>query len=456
MGVMPRALNVTEHATGPAQQHLQHAVQARWSTGLAGLASKVGSNEDAMSEAIVVLNAGSSSLKFSIYRIDGDDLTRVVRGQVEGVGTKPHFKAKDRKGAVLADVDMDTDGALAGHREAFAHVVQWASERYGDALSPAAVGHRVVHGGLEFAGPTLLTNEVIEKLDQLVPLVPLHQPHNLAAIRAVRSLRPDLPQVASFDTAFHRGRAAVTERFGLPAELYDRGVRRWGFHGLSYASVIDQLHEIAPDIAAGRVIVAHLGSGASMCAMRGGRSVDTTMSFSTLDGLPMGTRCGSLDPGVVLFLLKSRTCQQVEAMLYDESGLLGISGISNDVRELLASKSPRAAEAVEYFVYRAVREIGSLAGATGGIDALVFTAGIGENSPVIRQRICRGLAWLGVALEHSANERGRGCISPAGRSPSTWVIPSDEERVIAAGTWAVVRSAAKAENRQVSGAASSR
>jgi acetate kinase len=400
-----------------------------------------------MSEAIVVLNAGSSSLKFAIYRINGDDLVLAARGQVEGLGASPHFTAKDRKGAVLADADLDSEGARPGHREAFAHVARWVREQFGDALSPAAIGHRVVHGGLEFAGPALVDDEVLEKLDRLVPLVPLHQPHNLAAIRAVRSLRPDLPQVACFDTAFHRGRAPVTERFGLPAELYDRGVRRWGFHGLSYASVIDQLHEIAPDIAAGRVIVAHLGSGASMCAIRDGRSVDTTMSFSTLDGLPMGTRCGSLDPGVVLFLLKSRTCQQVEAMLYNESGLLGISGISNDVRELLASKSPRAAEAIEYFVYRAVREIGSLAAATGGIDALVFTAGIGENSPVIRQRICRGLAWLGVALEHSANERGRGCISPAGRSPSTWVIPTEEERVIAADTWAVVRSTAGAASR---------
>ena len=405
-----------------------------------------------MSEAIVVLNAGSSSLKFSIYRIDGDDLALVVRGQVEGVGATPRFKARDRMGAVLADAAMDTNGARVGHREAFAHVVQWAGERYRVALSPAAIGHRVVHGGLEFSRPTLLDDEVIEKLERLVPLVPLHQPHNLAAIRAVRSLRPDLPQVASFDTAFHRGRAPVTERFGLPAELYDRGVRRWGFHGLSYASVIDQLHQIAPDIADGRVIVAHLGSGASMCAMRGGRSVDTTMGFSTLDGLPMGTRCGSLDPGVVLFLMRSQTCQQVEKMLYDVSGLRGISGISSDVRELLASESPRAAEAIEYFVYRAVREIGSLAAATGGIDALVFTAGIGENSPVIRQRICRGLSWLGVALEHAANERGRGCISPAGRSPSAWVIPTDEERVIAADTWAVVRSTAGAASRMAHGA----
>jgi len=409
-----------------------------------------------MSDAIIVLNAGSSSLKFSIYQISGggEDLTVVVRGQVENLGTRPRFIVKSRAGAVLSDTALTGHPGRTGHAEAFAHVAHWARTEFDGVFTPAAVGHRVVHGGLDFTEPTLLNDQIIEKLDRLVPLVPLHQPFNLAAIRAVRSLRPDLPQVACFDTAFHRGRASVTERFALPDDLFHSGVRRWGFHGLSYTSIVDQLRQTAPDLAAGRIVVAHLGSGASMCAIRGGRSIDTTMSFSTLDGLPMGTRCGSLDPGVVLLLLQSHSQQEVEAMLYEKSGLLGISGISNDMRELLASASPRAAEAVDFFVYRAVREIGSLTAALGGLDGLIFTAGIGENSPVIRQRICRALGWLGLAIDDAANDRGRGCISPAGRSPAVWVIPTDEERVIAAATWAAVRPSAKASRRIPSIAAS--
>ena len=398
-----------------------------------------------MSDAIIVLNAGSSSLKFSIYQIsEHGELAVVARGQVEGLGTRPHFKVKDRAGGTWVDAALTGSSGNFGHSEAFAQLVQWMRAEFGGGMTAVAVGHRVVHGGLEFTKPTLLNDDVVAKLERLVPLAPLHQPYSLAAVRAVRSLRPDLPQVACFDTAFHHGRASVTERCGLPDELFQRGVRRWGFHGLSYASIVDHLRQVAPDLVAGRIIVAHLGSGASMCAIRGGRSVDTTMSFSTLDGLPMGTRCGNLDPGVVLFLLQSRSPAEVETLLYNKSGLLGISGISNDVRELLASQNPRAAEAIEYFVYRAVREVGSLSAALGGLDALIFTAGIGENSPVIRQRICRALGWLGVAIDPAANERGRGCISPAGRSPSVWVIPTDEERVIAADTWATVRAGATA------------
>jgi acetate kinase len=389
-------------------------------------------------EAIVVLNAGSSSLKFSVYRIRDEDLVLVARGQVEGLGATPRFKARDKRGRVLADADI---GRTAGHSEAFSYLVHWVGEQFNEAFSPVAVGHCVVHGGCEFAGPTLLNEEVIEKLEQLIPLAPPDQAHNLGTARAVRNLRPELPQVACFDTSFHRGRPPVTERFGLSNELYDAGVRRWGFHGLSYESVIEQFREIVPEVAAGRVIVAHLGSGASACGMRDGQSFDTTMSFSMLDGLPMGTRCGSLDPGVVLFLMKSRSYEEVEKTLYAESGLLGLSGISGDLRTLLESDSPRAAEAVNFFVYRTVLEIGALTTAIKGLDALIFTASIGENSPAIRQRICRELDWLGVALESSANEIGRGCISPAGRSPSVWVIPTDEERVIAAGTLATLRSA---------------
>ncbi len=393
-----------------------------------------------MSQGIIVLNAGSSSLKFSLYGVSGDALNLIARGQVEGLGTSPRFKAKDAAGAVLVEAELESTGGTVGHTEAFAHLVQWLRTRSGGQTTQAAVGHRVVHGGLDFVKPTLIDAEVLARLEKLIPLVPLHQPHNLAGVKAVTQLRPDLPQVACFDTAFHQGRQSVTERFGLPDDLFRRGLRRWGFHGLSYESIAGQFGKLAPEVAGGRVIVAHLGSGASMCAMKNGRSFDTTMSFSALDGLPMGTRCGSLDPGAVLFLQQHMSREELQDLLYKKSGLLGISGISNDVRDLLASDSAQAAEAIDYFVYRIVREIRSLTAALGGLDALVFTAGIGENSPVIRRRICEGLAWLGIAIEPDANQQGRGCLSPPGSSPSVWVIPTDEEAVIAAQTLATVRA----------------
>jgi acetate kinase len=393
-----------------------------------------------MRDAIIVANAGSSSLKFSIYAVADQGLNLAARGQIEGLGASPRFKAKDAQGAVLADAKVESTAGRFGHTEAFAYLAQWLRSHYGEQMTPVAVVHRMAHGGLEFVEAALITPEVVAGLEKLIPLVPLHQPHNLAGVRAVAQLLPDLPQVACFDTAFHRGRPVVTERFGLPDEMFQRGLRRWGFHGLSYEFIAGQFKRLAPEVAAGRVIAAHLGSGASMCAMKDARSFDMTMSFSALDGLPMGTRCGSLDPGVVLFLLQHKSREEIEDLLYKKSGLLGISGISNDVRELLASDNPLAAEAIEFFVYRAVREIGSLTAALGGLDALVFTAGIGENSPVIRERICRGLEWLGIRIDPDANEHGRGCISPLGRSPAVWVIPTDEEGVIATRTLAVIRS----------------
>jgi acetate kinase len=401
-----------------------------------------------MNDAIIVLNAGSSSLKFSIYAVVEEELKLEARGQIEGLGTRPHFKVKDAQGTVLADADVSGAGGTFGHVEGFAHLVQFAREEFGARLSPVAVGHRMVHGGLEFTEPTPIDERVLAKLEQLVPLVPLHQPHNLAGVKAVTQLRPDLMQVACFDTSFHRGRAEVTERFGLPDELFWKGLRRWGFHGLSYESIVGQLPKVAPDLVGKRLIVAHLGSGASMCAIKDGKSVDTTMGFSALDGLPMGTRCGSLDPGVILFLLQRVNRDEVEKMLYKKSGLLGISGVSNDVRELLASDNPRAADAIEYFVYRARREIGSLTAALGGLDALIFAAGIGENAPVIRQRICDGLGWLGVRVDATANGKGRGRISPVGASPAVWVIPTDEEQVIAAHTLVVLRLATAVQGRR--------
>lgn len=393
-----------------------------------------------MSDAIIVANAGSSSLKFSFYAVADQNLNLMARGQIEGLGTSPRFKAKDSQGQVLAATTLESGAERFGHAEGFAHLARWLRSRYGEQIKPVAVGHRVVHGGLDFIEPTLITPEVMTALEQLIPLVPLHQPHNLAGINAVTQLLPDLPQVACFDTAFHRNRPTVTERFGLPDEMFRRGLRRWGFHGLSYEFISGQFRRLAPEVAHRRVIVAHLGSGASMCAMKNGRSFDTTMGFSALDGLPMGTRCGHLDPGAVLFMLQHRSREEIEDLLYKRSGLLGISGISNDVRELLDSESPLAAEAIEFFVYRAVREIGALTAALGGLDALIFTAGIGENSPVIRARICRGLEWLGVRVDSHANERGGICISPTGQSPSVWVIPTDEEAVIAGHTLAVLRS----------------
>jgi acetate kinase len=391
-----------------------------------------------MRDAIMVINAGSSSL--SAYEVAGDALSLVARGQIEGLGTSPFFKAKDGQGQVLAEARLEKSTARFGHDEGFAYLAQWLRSHYGEQMTPVAVGHRVVHGGLDFVEPTLITPTVMAALEKLIPLVPLHQPHNLAGIRAVSQLLPDLPQVACFDTAFHRHRPLVIERFGLPEEMFRHGLRRWGFHGLSYEFIARQFKRLAPEVAPGRVIAAHLGSGASLCAMRDGRSVDTTMSFSALDGLPMGTRCGSLDPGVILFLLQHKSREEIEDLLYKKSGLLGISGISNDVRELLASDSPQAAEAIEFFVYRAVREIGSLTAALGGLDALIFTAGIGENSPVIRNRICKELEWLGIRIDAAANDRGRGRISPANASPSVWVIPTDEERVIAEHTLAAIEA----------------
>lgn len=394
-----------------------------------------------MNDAIFVLNAGSSSLKFSVYGVAKRDLNLVVHGEIDGLGASPHFKAQDGRGRSLADVSLHDSKSTFGHAEAFTHLAHWTFEHFAHELVPVAVGHRVVHGGLTFSQPTLIDAAVMMELERLIPLAPLHQPHNLKAIKAMMRLWPDVPQVACFDTAFHCRRAAVTARFGLPDGLFRRGVRRWGFHGLSYEYIAGRLRHLAPDLCGGRVIVAHLGSGASLCAMRDGQSVDTTMSFSALDGLPMGTRCGTLDPGVILFLLRDGwSADRIEELLYKQSGLLGVSGLSNDMRALLESDCPRAAEAIEFFVYRVIREIGSLTAALGGLDALVFTAGIGENSPPIRERVCQGLTWLGVRIDPDANQRGNPRISPEKRSPSVWVIPTDEQAMIASHTLAIVRS----------------
>jgi acetate kinase len=395
-----------------------------------------------MSGSILTLNAGSSSIKFAVYAVmDGAPVQR-AKGQVEGIGTAPHFIAKSTAGQVLSESYWEPVADGRGHARAFAQIWSWLQQAAGtDGIR--AVGHRVAHGGNAYTQPVRIDPQVIGALTRLIPLVPLHQPNNLAAIKAVAADHPDLPQVACFDTAFHQGRRTVTERFGLPRALFERGVRRYGFHGLSYEYIVERLRTVAPEVAAGRVIVAHLGSGCSMTAIREGRSVDTTMSFSALDGLPMGTRCGVLDPGVLLFLIREDGLEvrELEDLLYKRSGLLGLSGISNDLRALRTSEDPRAAEAIDYFVYRIGQSLGALVAALGGLDALVFTAGIGENDAEIRHRVCQDAAWLGIELDTAANETGARRISPAGAIPSVWVIPTDEEQMIANHTLRLLQAA---------------
>ena len=385
-----------------------------------------------MADTVLVINAGSSSVKFAVYELDGTRTLQLAsRGQMDGIGTQPRLRARDAKGAALTDEKLSVE-AVPDVPAAMAAVGGWFRTHL-DGATPAVVGHRVVHGGPRYAAPELVDDRLLAALEQFVPLAPLHQPHGLAAIRAVQARLPGTPQVACFDTAFHRGHTDVADRYALPESLYDDGVRRYGFHGLSYEYIARTLPRVAPEIAGGAVVVAHLGSGASMCAMRKGRSVDSTMGFTALDGLPMGTRCGQLDPGVVLYLLSEKgwSAKDVERLLYRDAGLRGLSGVSNDVRELLASDSPRARLALDYFVYRIGREIGSLAGAMGGIDGLVLTAGISENSPDMRARICERAAWLGVRLDEAANRAGGPRISTSDSRVSAWVVPTDEDRMIA-------------------------
>jgi acetate kinase len=393
-----------------------------------------------MADAVLTINAGSSSLKFSVYRISEDDGPSLsAKGQVEGIGTSPRLVAEDAAGRVLIERRWPDDRG-SGHTEFFRVVGSWLRERFSDATL-LGVGHRVVHGGIDYAAPVRLEPAVLAKLEALCPLAPLHQPHNLAGIRAVAAVQPDLPQVACFDTAFHRGHPEVADWFALPRRFYDAGIRRYGFHGLSYEYIASVLPEVAPEIVGGRVVVAHLGSGASMCAMIRGRSIDSTMGFTALDGLPMGTRCGALDPGVVLHLMRAygMDADAIERMLYHDCGLKGVSGISNDMRALLASDDPRARHAIELFVYRMCRELGSLAATLGGLDGLVFTAGIGERSAAIREQVCEKAAWLGIALDHAANRAGGPRISSEGSRIAVYAIPTDEELMIARHTLAVLR-----------------
>jgi len=397
-----------------------------------------------MKDYALVLNAGSSSLKFCVYQRPEKEGWRLAsRGQVEGVGSSPRIVAKNAEDRTLVDQSLDSN--VRDGRDALSALRTWLTSTYRDARV-LGVGHRVVHGGPRHASPTVVTPEILKELHSLEPLAPLHQPYNLAAIEAVAERLPSVPQVACFDTSFHRTQPAVAELIPLPAEIRLKGVQRYGFHGLSYEYIASILPQVAPRLAEGRVVVAHLGSGASLCALRNRKSMDNSLGFTALDGICMGTRPGSVDPGVILYLFQELglSAKEVETILYKKSGLLGISGISNDMRKLLQSDDPNARLAVEYFVYRAAKEIGALAAVLGGIDGLVFTAGIGENSPEIRKRICEASTWLGIELDEELNSRKIGRISRSEGKVSVWVIPTNEELMIAKHTGALLGLAAAA------------
>ena len=391
-----------------------------------------------MADHLLVLNAGSSSLKFRVFgRPRKGALDLEARGQIEGIGTSPRLTVKDAAGKMLTDQELDA--GLNNGGPAVEALAAWLRSVFGGG-GVLGVGHRVVHGGPAYAAPVKVEKKTFADLQALAPLAPLHLPFNLAAIEAVFERLPDVPQVACFDTSYHRGRAEVTEIVPLPKELRDAGLQRYGFHGLSYEYIASVLPEVAPEIAGKRVVVAHLGSGASLCAMKNGKSVDTTLGFTALDGLCMGTRPGSLDPGAVLHLVQGlkMSAKEIEALLYKKSGLIGISGISNDMRDLLESKAKEARLAVDYFVYSAAKHVAGMATSLQGLDGIVFTAGIGENSAEIRRRILEACAWMGVDVDRAANEQGGPRISTAKSRVSAWVVPTNEELMIARHTTALL------------------
>jgi acetate kinase len=393
-----------------------------------------------MTDVMLAVNSGSSSLKFAVYPVGDEQSDALIRGKVSGIGRRPVLTAKNGDEAIDPTGALEDIPADATHEWLVTQLLDRLQNHFAG-LNPIGAGHRVVHGGLDFTGPAIVDGAVREKLEDLVPLAPLHQPHNLAAIDAIAKVAPDLPQVACFDTSFHRTLPRLAQLFALPRDLTDNGIIRYGFHGLSYEYIAGALPGQLGSLADGRVIVAHLGNGASMCAMNERRSVATSMGFTALDGLVMGRRCGSLDAGVVLHLIQQKglTADQVWHMLYRESGLLGVSGISNNMKDLETSPDPHAREAIDLFCYRAVREIGALTAVLGGLDALVFTAGIGENSALIRRLICQQSAWLGVDLNDAANEANGPLISSTKSTVNVCVVPTNEEAVIAALTRNLIR-----------------
>jgi acetate kinase len=403
-----------------------------------------------MSDDVLVINAGSSSIKISLFGPGGADGPELqMAGQVEGIGTAPHAILHRASKEVLIDRRWPDGDGPCDHDQSMAFIVRVLSDlRAG--WEPAGVGHRVVHGATLYREPTVIDATVRANLEALIPLAPLHQPANLEGIDAAARAFPDAVQVACFDTAFHQGHPWVADTFALPRDLYEQGLRRYGFHGLSYAYITRAMRRIAPEVARGRMIVAHLGNGASMCAIRDGRSIDSTMSFTALDGLAMGTRCGQIDPGVLLYLLDTTemTVAELSDLLYKKSGLLGLSGLGSDMRDLLASDSLHARQAVDYFIYRATCTAGSLAAALGGVDGLVFTGGIGEHAAEIRARICRGLTWMGLELDEAANDTGGACISTSPSAVSAWVVPTNEERMIAISVAEVLRVTRSSRDRK--------
>jgi len=394
-----------------------------------------------MADAILVVNAGSSSIKFSLFVADAGALDMTLRGQIEGLFTDPHFVAKDKTGAVVSEKSWGK-GEQLGHGGALDHLAGFIRGELAEHRL-VGVGHRVVHGGLEYTRPVRVDTKVVAALEQFVPLAPLHQPHNLTPIRLLLERQPSLAQVACFDTSFHRSNPEIAQRFAIPAELHDAGIRRYGFHGLSYEYIASVLPQHDARAAEGKAVVLHLGNGASMCALAGGKSVASTMGFTAVDGLPMGTRCGAIDPGVILYLMDQRgmDARAIEKLIYNQSGLLGVSGISSDMRTLLASTDPRAKLAIDLYVYRIRRELGSLAAALGGLDAIVFTAGIGENSPEIRERVLSDAEWVGVRIDARANAAGGPRISAADSGIAAWAIPTNEELMIARHTEWLLKAA---------------
>lgn len=388
-----------------------------------------------MKDSILVLNAGSSSIKFSVFAYESNrQLTLVYHGSITGIGTHTQFSVSDTQGKKIAQQDL----GVAAHEEGLSVLLNWVTG-HSDGLQLVAAGHRVVHGGELYTAPVLLTDQVMETLETFIPLAPLHQPHNLSPIKILQKLKADLPQVACFDTAFHRSQPDVAQAFALPRELSAQGIKRYGFHGLSYEYIAQQLPHVVGHLPE-KVVVAHLGSGVSMCALKNGRSVATTMGFTALDGLPMGTRCGSIDAGVVLHLLNNgMDVAEVSRIFYHESGLLGVSGVSNDMQDLLDHASDEAQQAIDLFTYRIARELGSLSATLGGLDALVFTAGIGEHAAPIREKVCQDAQWLGIEFDKAANETKQARISTLNSQTSAWVIPTDEEKMIALHTFEVLQ-----------------
>ena len=385
-----------------------------------------------MADHVLALNAGSSSLKFALYGVKEDpDPHMLWEGQIERIGDAPRFRTRDAEGhSVEHTLDEVQTQDQAVHR-----LLDLVKEHF-SGVSPSAIGHRVVHGGPSYAEPVVVTEAVKRELETFVPFAPLHQPYSLAGIDAAEDAFPGIPQVACFDTAFHRTHPWVNDTFALPNRYYDKGVRRYGFHGLSYDYVSRRLHDIAPGLSSGRVVIAHLGNGSSMCAVLGGKAVASTMGFSALDGLPMGTRSGQLDPGVVLYMMQQEglSADEISDLLYRQSGLLGLSGLTSDMRTLLADDTLEARRAVEYYVFRIRRELGALSAAQDGIDALVFTGGIGENSSIIRERVCSGMEWIGIEIDTGRNSDGDTLVSKELSRVRVLVIPTNEEMVIARAT----------------------